>query len=344
MDVLVALNIALGLVAVYLIFALAVTSFNEGIAAMLSSRANWLRKGIEKLLDGGTNVARSDADKFYDSPFIAYLGEGGLLQGNKPSYIPAWTIAQGLLASVSKAGTQTFESIDKIKEAIAGLPKDSPIAVAFNDLVTQAGTDAAKFRSLVEEWFKTFDAQVIAWYRQKTQYVVLALSAFVVVAMNVDTIAIVRQLSSDTQARDAMVKVALDLAKQGAPDKVLDTAARDKAKKAFDDAAKEVDDAKKQVLEKAWLDEQRKLEQAAVDRIKGLSATGLKLGWTDGDPALTNGYAWVVKILGLLMSALAVSLGAPFWFDTLKKIAAIRSVGLNVGEREADEKTKTTKK
>lgn len=369
MDVLVSLNIALGLVLVYLVFALAVTAFNEGIAAMLSSRARWLRKGIQGLLtfEGrAKREASKEMDNFYKSPFIAYLGQGGLLQGSKPSYIPAWTIVQGLLSSADTAATQAFDNVVAIKQAIGKLPEKSPIKTVLNDLIAQAGTDVDRFRQLVDEWFKTFDAQVSAWYRQKTQYVVLALSLLVVGAMNVDSIAIARQLAHDPQTREAMAREAVAIATQDTPDKLLDTAARDSAKKSFEEAQKAIVDAEKQLAsadkgqdvagraeakakaataladaksagekaERVWLEEQHRLEQTTVDRIRQLSATGLKLGWTDADLALTGFHVWLAKVVGLLMSALAVSLGAPFWFDILKSVASIRSVGPNIAERD----------
>ena len=43
----------------------------------------------------------------------------------------------------------------------------------------------------------------------------------------------------------------------------------------------------------------------------------------------------LIKLLGLLLSAAALSMGAPFWFDLLQKIAAVRSVGLNPLEKAA---------
>jgi hypothetical protein len=36
---------------------------------------------------------------------------------------------------------------------------------------------------------------------------------------------------------------------------------------------------------------------------------------------------WALKVFGLLLSALAVSLGAPFWFDTLSKFMNVRGAG-----------------
>jgi hypothetical protein len=42
---------------------------------------------------------------------------------------------------------------------------------------------------------------------------------------------------------------------------------------------------------------------------------------------------WVFyKLFGLMISILAVSLGAPFWFDTLSKFVNVRSAGAPPGE------------
>ena len=38
-------------------------------------------------------------------------------------------------------------------------------------------------------------------------------------------------------------------------------------------------------------------------------------------------YDWLAKILGYLVTALAISLGAPFWFDLLRKIVNVRASG-----------------
>lgn len=40
-----------------------------------------------------------------------------------------------------------------------------------------------------------------------------------------------------------------------------------------------------------------------------------------------------IKLLGLLMTALAISMGAPFWFDTLNKVISIRGAGRSPTER-----------
>ncbi len=64
-------------------------------------------------------------------------------------------------------------------------------------------------------------------------------------------------------------------------------------------------------------------------RILQLSATGVPLGWA-GDQVTGPPLVWVInKLFGLLITAAAISLGAPFWFDILSKVVNIRAGGPN---------------
>jgi hypothetical protein len=60
---------------------------------------------------------------------------------------------------------------------------------------------------------------------------------------------------------------------------------------------------------------------AAADQ---LSSLGLPLGWNGWPSGFTN---WISTLLGLVLTSAAVSLGAPFWFDTLSKLANLRNAG-----------------
>lgn len=56
------------------------------------------------------------------------------------------------------------------------------------------------------------------------------------------------------------------------------------------------------------------------------SVTGLPLGIPIGwDAVPSTSYGWFLKIVGLLASALAATLGAPFWFDLLNRFIVMRS-------------------
>ncbi|HEY1216165.1 MAG TPA: hypothetical protein VGE93_21260, partial [Bryobacteraceae bacterium] len=49
---------------------------------------------------------------------------------------------------------------------------------------------------------------------------------------------------------------------------------------------------------------------------------GIPVGW-DAAPATT--YQWLLKLMGILASAMAATLGAPFWFDVLNRFISGRS-------------------
>jgi hypothetical protein len=73
---------------------------------------------------------------------------------------------------------------------------------------------------------------------------------------------------------------------------------------------------------------QRTSEQPLPDDIEvvkqQLTELPLPLGWQSlpGDAL-----EWLTKIVGLLITALALSLGAPFWFGALNKLVRVRDSG-----------------
>ena len=55
---------------------------------------------------------------------------------------------------------------------------------------------------------------------------------------------------------------------------------------------------------------------------------GVPIGWTMDRSALPADLGqWTIKIAGLLITALAASMGAPFWFDLVNKLVNLRSAG-----------------
>ena len=122
MDFLNVLSLAIGMITVYLVLALSVTAFNEAIAALLSSRGKWLRRGVASLF---SNQARDHGNmaiacKVYDSPYIAYLQRGSRFL---PSYLPAWTLLQGMLEAASTTRNRALSTLDDLREAARDLPE-----------------------------------------------------------------------------------------------------------------------------------------------------------------------------------------------------------------------------
>jgi hypothetical protein len=59
------------------------------------------------------------------------------------------------------------------------------------------------------------------------------------------------------------------------------------------------------------------------DVVEAISTASLPIGWSE----LPRRDQWLTMILGWLITAFAVSLGAPFWFDLLNKFINVRASG-----------------
>ena len=161
-----------------------------------------------------------------------------------------------------------------------------------------------KFNDQVEVWFDHAMDRVAGWYKRKTQWVLFGIGFAAAVALNVDTVGICHRLAKDPVLRQAMVEAAKQRVAQGEADRL---------KKSPEEALKEL--------------------QSAQNDMRALGDMGLPIGWA-GDPVWIDGGAhWLTKFAGLLLTALAVSLGAPFWFDILNKLVTVRAAGKAPEER-----------
>jgi hypothetical protein len=66
------------------------------------------------------------------------------------------------------------------------------------------------------------------------------------------------------------------------------------------------------------------------DQVKTLvSGLPLPLGWPGDWPGKDDELMWfiIVKVVGVLLTVAAISLGAPFWFDLLNQVVNLRAAG-----------------
>ena len=143
----------------------------------------------------------------------------------------------------------------------------------------------------------------------------------IAIATNADTIQMWRQLAANDDLAEALAERAaatlplVDSVVNGAPaPTVADASRRYQATRASLDSME---------LKLGWT------RQEAM-RIGLLDADSTFRGIAPKGPF--NPAMWQ-KLLGLFATALAISLGAPFWFDVLNKVISVRSAGRSPGER-----------
>lgn len=301
------LDVAIGLIFIYLLLGLVCSVANELIAGVLNSRAKNLETGLRNLLSG---TGKSEIERrFYEDPFIRTLNKPlkkpflipeSLYRKEKlksftdklshPSYIPPQIFVIALLNAVA-GDPEKSRDIVHLKESIRTLDERHPLRGILLTLIKDSEHEIHRFKANVEAWFNNSMDRVSAWYKKKSQLAILLLAVGTTILFNADSIEITRALSLSPEARQAIVALAVQEARREDPD--------------------------------ASLPPDRNLAELS-ETLRGLGGVGLPIGWQSlpGTPK-----AWSEKILGLLLTSLAVSLGAPFWFDLLKRVVNLRSTG-----------------
>lgn len=324
------LETVVGLLFVFLLLSLICSTLNELVLNFLSLRANNLDAGLRELFnagqgtnstigvlwkssknlkaslckskgtDGAGQPGQSEPpsllESFYTHPLIFSLYQGSYdaakaVTNNLPSYIPSKSFVMAFMDGVLKSsGDRQAQPLnfEDFKAAVDALNHNDTVKGALRVLMEDASGDMDKLKANISDWYDSTMDRVSGWYKRQAQYTALIMSLLIVVLTNADTLSICRSLSMDQNLRPALNAQIQDMIKP-APG-----------------ATPEAQLAK-------YLD-------------SGIMAK-LPLGWNSDDPRLvppSQGAAgakdWGTKAVGWLITALAVSLGAPFWFQVLQQV------------------------
>ena len=144
------LEVAVGMVFIYLLLSLICSALNEFIEAWLKMRARDLEKGLLTLFSE-PGKAGELSKQFFDHPLITALG-------NNPSYIPSRTFSLALWNIASTTGqvgagvVAVTRDLAKIRATVAALPNEKVRRVLLT-LLDEAGNDFDRARENVERWY-----------------------------------------------------------------------------------------------------------------------------------------------------------------------------------------------
>lgn len=201
------------------------------------------------------------------------------------------------------AGLESLQSIGPVREAVAGAAG----AARRREVGFQEQLDELTAR--LNAWYDSRMDAASGWYRKRSRLVGFLLALVVVLLFNVDAVDIPRELWRNENVRTAVVAVA--------------------------------ESSQLELTECAALegDAATSCVQANVDK---LIETGLPVGWIDpescdGDCSWPFEGAWyaagidsgwwagVLKLLGWVLAAAALTMGASFWFDVLRRATGIKT-------------------
>jgi len=204
-----------------------------------------------------------------------------------PSYLSGRSVALALLDSLNTG--KPIPEVQDIVTAIGKLP-DSNVKDALQTAATQARGDIDKLRAGVASWFDDSMDRMSGIYKRRMHWISFGIGLAITIVLNADTVSVSKSLWLDSALRAQAVQLASTV------------------------AAKQSNPAQATITE---------LQQ---------DLRPMPVGW-DSAPGRPD-YNWyrslsgtLEKIVGWLITALAITLGAPFWFDLLGKFVNLRTSG-----------------
>lgn len=284
-------DVALGLILLYTVLSLFASVAKEWISTFLGLRAKNLEKGIQTL------IGADYAAKLYGHPLVSTLATDKKL----PSYIGSRTFASALVDLLahgeedqSTADPEDDRSTDDsggdAARLIRNVSGDPVLGRALRALSSTGAETVAELRTEIAAWFDDGMNRVSGWYRRQTQWIIFAIGAAVTLFANASTVHVAGDLWQDDALRYSVAQEAVSMASTTpSPDSL------------------EVSHALLASFPVGWGDEDPfRVREAAPD-------------WSWG--------TWLAHVMGWILTAAAVSLGAPFWFDLLGRVAKLRGTG-----------------
>jgi hypothetical protein len=300
------LEVAISLFFIFFLGGVIVSAIREVIAAMFQARAKFLREGLTELFSpsGGetpSNPPDEAVKVFIDKTLKSLLtptlkGQRFMLlfdRQREPSYIAAATFARTLLSKV-------FEGKDTLSKDLATIRaeiKDKPeIPTELKDVLLGLADITLATVKETEKQVAHFITQIENWYDEKMERLSGIYKRHSLIFLVIISLAVAVGLNVDTL-------------------NIVQTLAKDQS-----------------------------LREALVQQISNNPALGTnitttitqardelnKLSPVVGYPIgreLKDVWNYVLMFAGWLLSAIAFSLGAPFWFDLLNKAVNLRLAG-----------------
>ena len=281
------LEVIVGLVVVYYILGSIVSTITQIINESLETRGAALEKYLLQAA-GNKAVDLKNLPQIKALRPIRYsnwwnvFGSG--IEEKKVEKIPVATLVSGYF-DVAGLSCKAAFAPDELVAILSGLP-DSEAKEALLHWVGQGVTEIDALRDRASDYFNGILNQAQATFKARARSVVIILSLLITLVLGTDTIDIARDLWNDAALREAAALQANAVTSQ---------------------PQQQNGAASFQSIESTL---------ALPMRFSWLQASGFPVNGTLGSDA-----GWVLlKILGLLITAAAVSQGSSFWYDILKRL------------------------
>ncbi|MDA5634273.1 MULTISPECIES: hypothetical protein [Rhizobium/Agrobacterium group] len=321
-------DVSISLAFMYLSLSLICTTLNEIVATLLKLRAKSLSAAVRKLLDqpeGGELIGR-----FYQNGLIrgtmasshASRAEpsGVPAPGNHSSYLDSRNFAMALLTSLDPK--TPIPGVAELKALVEKVDDGIVLPAGIKDVLAAAlatgEQDIARVRDHIAVWFDTAMDRLGGDYKRQLRLISLGVGLVVAVGLNADSIAVGKAVWNDS-GHEIVRQVS-----ERASGLLQNACAVPSNSSGGGDEAGEQISCQMRLISKQ-VDGLRPLPIGWGQDAVTASRQDIAAGATEARASSSLDMA--SKLVGWLITALALSLGAPFWFDILNKVMNIRGSG-----------------
>jgi hypothetical protein len=233
-------------------------------------------------------------------------------------------------------GSDAFTSL---RRGVAALSVISPevnqtlnaLLLNLEEYVGEKESKLAKARQNVEKWFDDSMDRVSGVFKRYSQWLALVIGFVIALILNVDSVDLTLYLWREPTVRQALAENAANFELTQEDLEANPEEALQNFRNQFVGLSLPIGWGFTRVETSSFYDSNCQLFPREGQSF-GLPVIGSNLCITP--PNANNQANLGIKVLGILLTALAARQGAPFWFDILKRVVNLRGTGANPSEKE----------
>ena len=226
-----------------------------------------------------------------------------------PAYISARSFGEAVIDLLVPNATGNT-TMTEIQDGIGALPDwMSTLKTSLEALAKNAGSDIDLFRTSVENWYDDHMTRVSGWYKRRVAKITILIGAILVLLLNINALTLGRTLYGNSVVRAAVSTVAAKT-----------TSCQGKTQQnCLAGLQSQLSAAAQAGLPIGW------------GTVPDCAAPKASCNWLDqrGIFSQHGGSGWqaVLALAGFLITIIALTPGARFWFDLLSKLGSFRTTG-----------------
>ena len=348
------LDLVIGLFFIYFVFSVICTAIVEGIAQWRDWRSLHLHRWISDTFQGALGK------KLLEHGLVIGLTQ----KDRKADYIPANVFVAALLDILhQEANKQEHKSrISEIAYDFHRLSRaietSELLLPDFRRFLLQALNESQNtngsltlLKKRLEDWYGDAMDRLIGTYKKRARFYTWIVAFVVAFGANADTIALCKYLKDNPKTTAQLVNAATKATQDSILYRQTEERLATIEKQLGDTVVHREDSLLHERINKTLvqLETSKRLSDSLY---QSLLAIGLPLGWDTASTTPTCAQEtcdcsrfwcqlWriTIKGVGLMLTALALTLGAPFWFDMINKLVNIRSSGNKPEDTPTNKKT-----